>query len=682
MFMSSMIIKAYHRLLADIRIISGVPLGVPDNITDEWVLIEGPKLDKQLLNVIERIGPNLFRKTVLDNTALSESTDEFLFDFENQDGTFDRCELGPVPKWLTPLFFELFNKSWTPRMFGYIRQLLLFCYKAEHEPTKQQIDEAQKSFIDCDDGCEIWNTAFKSRTPDPLFRVTRNIIGRIIGQIDWTKIVPKHGPGSVFPGSLPCDKSKFVTIYEGIQELYPFDSYFCGLPSFWADHIWHEKNGQLREESQITAKLVAVPKDSRGPRLICVHPKESIWIQQGQRMLIEDAISTNVLTRGKINFSDQNVNGSLALESSRSRENVTLDLKEASDRISKDLVDYLFGWSAKYLNCSRASHVRLLDGRVVLLRKFAPMGNALCFPVQSLVFWALVRAGIQCRYGKVCNDVYVFGDDIIYPANYHEGAQNALVRAGLVPNASKTFRMGFFRESCGVDAYYGTNVTPLRMRSSNVITVSDAVATCDLAKRLRIAGYEGTASCLYVEVSKKFGVLSLNNNIHSQGIFEYVDYDFGKLLRYGDLRFNRSLHRWEARNLLVTATISKLRKDAWWHLQDSLLRLMALYGEDYNMWWYKTSLVLSNDRPASMKRKFRRSLEEWGHAISSDGIAMNLEPALTPGDLTSQEERSIPEKWVVVEIPLPFCGYSERGLEYTVPYRARLKLGWTPIVLR
>jgi hypothetical protein len=31
----------------------------------------------------------------------------------------------------------------------------------------------------------------------------------------------------------------------------------------------------------IEAKLIAVPKDSRGPRLICVHPAESIWIQQG-----------------------------------------------------------------------------------------------------------------------------------------------------------------------------------------------------------------------------------------------------------------------------------------------------------------------------------------------------------------------------------------------------------------
>jgi len=153
-----------------------------------------------------------------------------------------------------------------------------------------------------------------------------------------------------------------------------------------------------------------------------VHPAESIWIQQGQRQLLESRIESHPLTKGKIAFTDQTVNGKLALSSSKTREFCTLDLREASDRISCSLVKALFGpHTYEWMSCSRATHVKLLDGRVIELKKWAPMGNALCFPVESLVFFSLVVAGIRSHYGENCNDVYVFGDDIIFPSKYHNG---------------------------------------------------------------------------------------------------------------------------------------------------------------------------------------------------------------------------------------------------------------------
>jgi hypothetical protein len=114
------------------------------------------------------------------------------------------------------------------------------------------------------------------------------------------------------------------------------------MPTFWHDIMVTESKGRIMEKTDIVAKLTAVPKDSRGPRLICVHPKEAIWIQQGQRLKLEAAITSSNLTKGRINFTDQTVNGGLALESSKSGRLATLDLKEASDRIScNSCVTYL-----------------------------------------------------------------------------------------------------------------------------------------------------------------------------------------------------------------------------------------------------------------------------------------------------------------------------------------------------
>jgi hypothetical protein len=202
------------------------------------------------------------------------------------------------------------------------------------------------------------------------------------------------------------------------------------------------------------------------------------------------------------------------------------------------------------------------------------MGNALTFPVQSLIFLAIVQSGILCRYGVNCNDVYVFGDDIIFPTEFYDGALDALVRCGLVPNLSKTFRHGFFRESCGVDAFKGFNVTPHRLRKCDTATVSGAISTCTLAKAMYASGYRLVPSFLYRQVERSFGPLPLGNNHDSQGLYRYEKISFDKLLLYEkSIRFNRSLHKWQTRIYLVKGALSRAPSDSWWNLQDSILAL-------------------------------------------------------------------------------------------------------------
>jgi hypothetical protein len=543
---STYVINTYNCLLADISSLSGVPLGAPNDISNDWVLIEGPKLDKQLLQWLEGTG-----------------------------------EMPVFPEWLAPLW-TTFTSTMDAEYLRYIRQLLLFCYKIETEPTNDQLQEAQKAFEDCERDVETWEAWFEANTSSnqanrdtPLFSYARQIVGRVIGRIDWSAILPGHGPGAVYPPCLPRDKSKFSTIYTTIDQHYPFAEYFCALPSFWWDHLVIG-DSKLQVSDNIECRLVAVPKDSRGPRLICVHPKEAIWIQQGCRRLLERAIVSECSPcHGRINFQDQGVNGGLALKSSIDRELVTLDLKEASDRVSCKLVEHLFGaYTYGKLSCSRASSVRLLDERVIPLRKWAPMGNALTFPVQSLIFYSLVRSGIRCRYGVNCNDVYVFGDDILFPRKFWDGAVMGLVRGGLVPNMNKTFRHGFFRESCGVDAFKGKDVTPHRLRRLDTSTGSGAMSVCTLAKAMGKDGYRQTSDYLYRLVQKAWGPLPLSNNPNAQGLHRYEECDLGKLLSYeATTRFNRRLHKWQTRVLLVGGMQEHVPNGSWWNLQDSILKL-------------------------------------------------------------------------------------------------------------
>jgi hypothetical protein len=101
------------------------------------------------------------------------------------------------------------------------------------------------------------------------------------------------------------------------------------------------------------------------------------------------------------------------------------------------------------------------------------MGNALTFPVQSVCFAVVCIASILNQMGKnptywnvvrAARCIRVFGDDIIVDTRYVRQCVNWLERAGLTVNTSKSFLEGNFKESCGVEAFRGVDITPLYLR--------------------------------------------------------------------------------------------------------------------------------------------------------------------------------------------------------------------------
>ena len=352
-----------------------------------------------------------------------------------------------------------------PAVLGYLRQLCYLYYKLELPYTEGMVAKAISQFVDVDKGCSL-ETEHLDSTSLRILHGARSLLRYITHDLDLRDIVPRHGPGVVSTGETGQEKTWFTRIIAKLEKFYPFTDYFFFNYTHLSDRL-----DTIPDKAMVpsgVAKLILVPKDSRGPRLISAEPLENQWIQQGQMKNIVHHLETHPLTRGRVNFRDQKVNGSLALAGSRTGEWCTLDMKEASDRVSVDLVKTLFHEHLyQYLDASRSTHTKLPDGSLVELKKFAPMGSALCFPVEALVFWTLAVSSIICKHNlslsKAASLVYVYGDDIICRSDHHATIRQYLPKFGLLLNEDKCCTAGFFRESCGVDAFHGIDVTPTKI---------------------------------------------------------------------------------------------------------------------------------------------------------------------------------------------------------------------------
>jgi len=275
------------------------------------------------------------------------------------------------------------------------------------------------------------------------------------------EISPRHGPGAVADKATLWDKYTWKTISPRLAAQYPLDAYFFASLGHVCDSLAELNSIKLEESS---ARVILVPKDSRGPRLISCEPLAFQWIQQGLGRAIVRHVEHHALTMYNIHFTDQSPNQCGALLGSSTGRYATLDLAEASDRVTVGLVRLLFPEhiSDVLLNC-RTLSTALPGGEELPLHKFAPMGSALCFPVLALCVWAILTAAMPDTDAR--ESVLVYGDDVIVPTAQAANAIEQLEAFGLKVNRDKSCISGLFRESCGMDAYLGECVTPVRFRT-------------------------------------------------------------------------------------------------------------------------------------------------------------------------------------------------------------------------
>jgi hypothetical protein len=407
-----------------------------------------------------------------------------------------------------------------PLSVRHLRQLAYFFYKLELPYAKSTNEKIIRQFEQTDE--ELANRPPLSEADLLILHTAHLLIKEVVSGVQVEGFIPRHGPGSVSTGERHWNKMRFKRFYPTLDEVFPYCEYFFSGAMDICDN-YHELHRRVASGPG-TAKVVLVPKDSRGPRLISCEPVEYQFVQQAISRELVRVIENHPLTAGRVNFSDQSINRRFAYLGSLGARWVTLDMKDASDRVSLHLVETLFRDThlLKYLLASRSPSTCLPNGKIVLLNKFAPMGSALCFPVESLVFWALSVAccmhvrpsSVHSRFerDRAVVGVRVYGDDLIMRTEDYGAALQFFPKVGLMFNLQKCCTSGFFRESCGMDAYKGIDVTPVRYRTVWVPRSSatkQLLSSVEMSNHLYSHGYWESADLWMELIVRKYGQIPI-----------------------------------------------------------------------------------------------------------------------------------------------------------------------------
>jgi hypothetical protein len=319
-------------------------------------------------------------------------------------------------------------------------------------------EEALKSFSErISQECEI-------TAPSWLLNRARQLIQSVVMDEDrleaslaqWESYpFGRHGPGAVAMKEKGLDKWNFHRIPGGEPGLFQFRS------------ASQDDNGYIEYGSaapigvaQPVSRATCVPKDFRSPRIICIEPKEFQFAQQGLWDVLRRLLERNPLSRRAINFEHQEYNGRLCKRS----DIATIDLKDASDRVMLKLCRILF--PKEFFKLTTRYRSRMIDVNQSQIRPkcFASMGSALCFPIETLVFWAITQAAIHPNDEHL--PMRVFGDDIVVPRGSAPYVIKMLESCGFKVNAQKTCVNSPIRESCGAYTFAGTDVRITRFKTT------------------------------------------------------------------------------------------------------------------------------------------------------------------------------------------------------------------------
>lgn len=495
-----------------------------------------------------------------------------------------------------------------------IRQVCNFAYKAKL-PRKEEDDQrVVDNFVSTE--AHLRQMRFETKEYLVIKTLASNLISQVFDDFQAFRINPKHGPGVTSNVGQNQKDSARLSPNLGVYRVWG-SQFFANLDDSYSRLERYPCNNHhtLFTES-VSAKVILVPKDSRGPRLISCEPVEHQFIQQGIARYMVDSLEANYLSSGHVNFTDQTVNRRLALEGSVDGSFATLDLKDASDRVHLQVVDDFFSGCPELLaslHLSRSRKTQLPDGTLLELQKFAPMGSACCFPVLSTVAWSTAIAGIMLNgisLDDALSSVYVYGDDIICRTEHSTFVVHALECVGLAVNINKSFSSGSFRESCGCDAFRGNDVTPVRLR---VGPLQDTDINGD-GVPAHLVSFTMTANLLF-----KSGFFRASEKLYSQ-----VERLLGPL-PYGD-DFSPYLHRetpLELRGRTIEANyLDRIRVENGRLV--GRLKWTRSGFKDRNLYPLGTSLLAWRIKP----RK-KRAPEPWGAFLSRWGRARGPQDVLS-----------------------------------------------------
>lgn len=308
------------------------------------------------------------------------------------------------------------------------------------------------------------------------------MIGRILGEFDVEELFDRctHGPNStigVLKENAYLDR-KIKATDGTLPALMLLRDYLDWNEDLSEYYLRSLPDGETHKEFTVCEgnRLSFVPKKFDSLRTMMVEPTINQFFQQGlgamiQRRLFGAGIDLSTQPECHARLTKVITRHNLPM--------ATIDWSQASDRIWLELCRRLLpsDWFAA-LEIVRSPATTYSCGKASLqmeLTMAGSMGTGFIFPLQTLVFYCLLRA-LSRVSGIGSEFVTVFGDDCICDSDLLPEVEWLAGELDWKLNTSKSFSSGDFRESCGTDAYRGEDCRPFFIERPNDVTSKAALA--------------------------------------------------------------------------------------------------------------------------------------------------------------------------------------------------------------
>ena len=396
-----------------------------------------------------------------------------------------------------------------------IRQLTLTFSKMLLPCTPVRKARAMSDYVQCDEEVRDIEATLSDSDISEFDRMAQLLFRDLFTKLDrdiWNgEIVPKHGPGAVAEKLTSNGKYRSRYWTHRLSEVFDVEDFLYPNASFIQDVFEDDGVDFLEPGSELPSRVVSVPKTQKAPRIIAIEPSTVQYVQQGILERLMHYIHHSFLD-GFIGTRSQEPNQLLAQVGSANGNLATLDLSEASDRVSSLLVRTLMSrhnLSNKAVFACRSLRASVPGHGDIPLAKFASMGSALCFPFEAMVFLTICFLGIEREQGhwftkksevlEFLGQVRIYGDDIIIPVDFVHTVVDLLEHYGARVGRPKSFWNGSFRESCGKEYYAGQDVSIVKVRRVFPLRqqhAAELVSLVELRNQFYLAGNWMTAQWL------------------------------------------------------------------------------------------------------------------------------------------------------------------------------------------
>lgn len=431
-----------------------------------------------------------------------------------------------------------------------VRQICYLFHKVELPCSEERERQAFKDYIECEQSILDLRKSFRDPQLVAFRRIANVLFGEMFSRVDSDvyhgNIIPKHGPGSTADRVSGNAKYANKTWTERLEEVFPAMDFLYPSARHYFNAI-EDGNGPvwLEPGAEQPVRVISVPKTLKTPRIIAIEPVHMQYVQQGLMEKFVEGIERDDSFLGNfIGFSDQEPNRTLACQGSRDQSLATLDLSEASDRVSIQHVENLlsgYDWLARAVFSCRSTKAEVPGYGIRTLSKFASMGSALTFPIEAMVFLTVIFVGIEEKLSThvskdlvkgLIGKVRVYGDDIIVPVEYVQSVVDALEDFGLKVNRHKSFWTGRFRESCGGEYYAGHDVGIVKTRRvlpEQRQHTQEIISAVSLRNQLYFSGYWRTAEFLDGWIGKYIPFPTVHEASPGLGRHTVLDYEVQRL---------------------------------------------------------------------------------------------------------------------------------------------------------